>query len=256
MQITFLGTGTSHGIPVIGCECPVCSSTDPRNTRLRSSLLIEQDGLSVVIDTGPDFRMQALTASMRHLDAVFYTHDHADHLYGIDDLRVFSRDHALKVYSSERTLSQIRSRFSYMFEDEVPGGGVPALDLRTLGTQGIDVGSLHFQAVPVYHGSKSINGYRFGSAAYLTDCSGIPEESYGLLEDLDVLILGALRYTTHPTHFSVAEALETIRRIRPRRAYLTHMCHDLEHEKLLRTLPEGVRPAFDRLRISLPMEES
>lgn len=255
MHITFLGTGTSHGIPVIGCECPVCTSDDPHNNRMRSSILIEHEGFSCVVDTGQEFRIQAIRAHITHLDAVFYTHDHADHLHGIDDLRVFSRSSALPVYGSADLLEQIHRRFAYIFSAPVKGGGVPSLDLRSVDERGVDIGGLRVQAVPIYHGRRLIYGYRFGNAAYLTDCSSIPDSSMDLLRSLDVLIIGALRYYPHPTHFSVGQAVEAIKKIGPKRGYLTHMSHQLEHGELSAALPESIQPAYDGLRLTLPLEE-
>lgn len=251
MRITFLGTGTSHGIPVIGCNCGVCTSSDPRNARMRSSVLIEEGSCSYIIDTGQEFRLQAIRAGIRDVDAVFYTHDHADHLYGIDDLRVFTYHHPLAVYGSAETLNQIRDRFSYIFTSPYQGGGVADLELKSIGQEPLVIDGLTIRAVPIYHGCRLITGYRFASFAYLTDCSGIPESSYELLKGLDLLVIGALRMTGHPTHFSVPQAVEAIERIRPKRALLTHMCHQLEHETLSGLLPEGIEPAYDGLTIEL-----
>ena len=255
MRVTCLGTGTSHGIPVIGCRCAVCTSADPRNTRTRSSVMIEHGDHRFVVDTGQEFRLQAIREAVTSLDAVFYTHDHADHLFGIDDLRVFSRDEPLPVYGAEDVLGQIRTRFSYIFASEIPGGGVPSLDLRILGDEGIVIDGLPILPVPIFHGKRVIYGYRFGSFAYLTDCSGIPESSYPLLAGLDVLVIGALRHEPHPTHYSVKEAVGAIRRIAPGGAYLTHMCHNLEHAALELELPEGISPAYDGMHIEIPWEE-
>lgn len=255
MKVTFLGTGTSHGVPVIGCRCPVCTSGDPKNNRMRASVLVESEHISFVIDTGPEFRIQAIRAGLQTLDAALYTHDHADHLYGIDDLRVFTWKGSLPVYGSTPTLEQIKSRFAYIFGHDLPGGGVPSLTLHPLDGDGVHLGGMTVTPVPIYHGKQTIFGYRFGSFAYLTDCSGIPPESLPLLEGLDVLVVGALRYQRHPTHFSVSQAVEAIEMIRPKRGYLTHMCHKLEHHELSSQLPEGIEPAWDGLEIILPLEE-
>jgi phosphoribosyl 1,2-cyclic phosphate phosphodiesterase len=173
-KLTFLGTGTSHGIPVIGCRCPVCTSRDPKNNRTRASLLVEHHNSTFLIDTGQEFRIQAVRAGISHLDAVFYTHDHADHLYGIDDLRIFTRHQPLPVYGAEDTLDQIKHRFAYIFSGNLPGGGVPSLELNVIKNEGIVIDGLSIIPVPIYHGKRIIYGYRFGDAAYLTDCSGIP----------------------------------------------------------------------------------
>ncbi len=250
-----MGTGTSHGVPMIGCDCSVCTSSDPRNNRMRSSIMIEHEEAVYVIDTGQEFRLQALRARIKHLDAVFYTHDHADHIYGIDDLRVFSAHSPLPVYGAAALLMQIKKRFSYIFTSSHPGGGVPTLDLRPIDEKGCTFGNLFVQAIPIYHGRQVIYGYRFGDMAYLTDCSGIPQSSLKLLQGLDVLIIGALRYSAHPTHFSVSDAVATIESLQPKRGYLTHMCHQLDHEALRAILPEGIEPAYDGLQVTLPLEE-
>lgn len=218
---------------------------------MRSSVLIEDDTHSYIIDTGQEFRLQAIRAGIRDVDAIFYTHDHADHIYGIDDLRVFTYHHPLDVYGSEETLMQIRQRFFYMFTSTYPGGGVANLELKRIGEEPLDLEGLAVSAVPIYHGCRLITGYRFASFAYLTDCSGIPESSYELLEGLDLLVIGALRMTGHPTHFSVPQAVEAIERIGPKRALLTHMCHQLEHQALCELLPEGIEPAYDGLVVEL-----
>ncbi len=232
---------------MIGCTCSVCRSADPRNSRTRSSILVRQEETAVVIDTGPDFRFQALRARLARLDAVIITHDHADHLNGIDDLRVFTWHQALPFYSSAEVADEVRSRFPYIFRRDAPGGGIPNLLMRDADPEGVQVGNLRIVPVPIYHGCRVINGYRIGSAAYLTDCSGIPESSYKLLEDLELLVIGALRYRPHPTHFSVAQAAAAAGRIGAERTYLTHMCHDLDHAVLAEELPQGIFPAYDGL---------
>ncbi len=211
--------------------------------------MITHEGKNYIIDTGQDFRTQALAVGLKSLDAVFYTHDHADHLLGIDDLRVFTKEVSMPVYGSPVILNQIRQRFSYMFRTDMPGGGVASLDLRMITSKGISLDGLSIRPIPIWHGEKLINGYRIGDTAYLTDCSGIPKTSLSLLQGLDTLIIGALRYTSHPTHFSVSEAVDVIKKVAPRRAYLTHMCHNLEHDRLLADLPESIEPAFDGLQI-------
>jgi phosphoribosyl 1,2-cyclic phosphate phosphodiesterase len=255
MEVTFLGTGTSHGIPVIGCDCPVCTSADPHNNRMRSSLLIRHRGLSWVIDTGQEFRLQAIRAGLQQLDAVFYTHDHADHMFGIDDLRIFSCRRSLPVYGAQETLLQIRKRFAYIFASPIPGGGVPSLELIPIDEHGLSIDGLQIQPVPIYHGTRLINGYRFGPMAYLTDCSGIPESSLPLLEGLEMLVVGALREREHPTHFSIGQAVDMIQRIAPVQGYLTHMCHEIDHESLSGRLPPNIAPAYDGLCVNLTLEE-
>ncbi|TFG62402.1 MAG: MBL fold metallo-hydrolase [Spirochaetales bacterium] len=245
MQIIFLGTGTSHGIPCIACSCAICTSSDPKNARTRASIWIRHRHLSLLIDTSTDFRFQAIREGMTSLDAIFFTHAHADHLHGLDDIRPLCRDKTMPVYGNEATLTEIRSRFNYIFEDTQKGGGKPKIELISLGNGAVDLGDLAVQPVPIKHGSLDILGFRLGGFAYLTDCSGIPEESYKLLENLEILVIGALRDKPHETHFSVPEALAEIGRIRPERAYFTHLCHNLEHQELLSRLPPNVEPAYD-----------
>lgn len=256
--IEVLGSGTSVGVPTIGCACPVCTSTDPRDRRLRPSVLIQFDAghveRNVIVDTSPDFRQQVLAAGIRRLDAVLYTHDHADHIMGLDDIRPFNykRKDRIPVYASGATLNSLRRVFPYGFAGEgTHPGGVPRLDGRVVDGSPIEVGGMLFQPFAVHHGHKEILGYRFGRAAYVTDQTGFPEESLPWLEDLDVLFLGALRDEPHPMHSTVEEALGWVERLRPARAFLTHMCHALPHEETNRRLPDGVSLAYDGLRIAV-----
>lgn len=250
MRLKFLGTGTSHGIPVISCGCSVCRSGNPKNRRLRSSMLItSENGTNIVVDTGPDFRMQMLNAQVVSLDAVCITHPHADHLNGIDDLRIFTRHREMPIYADVQTTEEIRRRFDYIFMNPVPGGGKPRLQMHVLGEEPFTVGEIAVTPVPVNHGKQMIMGFRFGDMCYLTDCSGIPESSYDLLTGLEVLVIGALRYQEHPTHFSVEQALAAAQRIGAGRTFLTHICHDIDHDDLEGELPAGVSPAFDGLEI-------
>ena len=254
MIITLLGTGTSHGIPVAGCSCPVCLSDKKENKRYRCSLWIKNKDSSVLIDTAPEFRLQAVRAGIRSLDGVLITHAHADHLHGIDDLRPFSWKKTIPIGAQNTVCSEIRERFPYIFGASIQeGGGLPQIELKDLAPdESIRFGSLEFQPIPVMHGKLPVYGYRCGSFAYVTDCSSIPESSMPLLKGLDVLVLGALRFKPHDTHFSIPEALELIKKISPKRAYLTHICHDVEHFRLKDDLPEGVEPAWDGLEIAVP----
>ncbi len=254
--IEVLGSGTSTGVPTIGCRCRVCTSDDPRDWRLRPSVLIrfQAGGVerNVVIDTSPDFRQQALSSGLRRLDAVLYTHDHADHIMGLDDIRPFNYGRAERIpaYASKRTLQSLVRVFPYGFSGEATHrGGVPRLVGVEVSDQPITVFGKTFQPFTVHHGRKPILGYRFGRAAYVTDQTGFPPRSLRWLEDLDVLFLGALRHQPHPTHSTVAEALEWVQRLRPSRAFFTHMCHELPHEETSRQLPHGVSLAYDGLKI-------
>lgn len=247
-ELTFLGTGTSHGIPVPGCNCEVCNSSDIRNRRSRPSVLFRVNDIQILIDTAPEFRLQALDAKLRHLDGVLFTHDHSDHLHGIDDLRPFSRNN-LPVYGSNHVLGQIRKRFPYIFREPIEGGGTPRLKLHPV-TSVFNIKGVSILPVPLNHGRASIFGYRMGPVAYCTDCSSIPRESMEMLGDLDILVLDALRFKRHSTHFSVEEALEVIEELKPGCSYLTHLCHDVDHAKLEAALPDNVRLAHDGLRVS------
>jgi phosphoribosyl 1,2-cyclic phosphate phosphodiesterase len=254
VRLTFLGTGTSHGIPVIGCSCAVCLSPDPRNQRYRPSVLIEWRGKTVLIDTPPELRLQLLRAGVRHLDALLFTHTHADHLFGLDDVRVFNArsGDALPVYGTVEVLERIRQQFFYAFIETPLAGGKPQLDLRPIDARVsiVDVVGLPVEPVPVLHGPTPVLGFRFADVAYVTDTDEIPEASMRRLEGLAVLVLDALRDRPHPTHFSVSEALAVVARLRPRRAYFTHICHDLDHELTNRRLPPGIELAYDGLQVA------
>ena len=253
MRITFLGTGTSHGVPMIGCECATCRSTDPHDNRLRPSILIETSGARVLVDAGPDLREQALRHRIAHVDAIVFTHGHADHILGMDDVRRFNALMAgsMPCYGDAATLEDIRRMFSYVFDPATPkGGGLPQLDLREIDGP-FGVGDIDLQPVPIWHGKRRILGFRVGAFAYLTDCSRIDEAAWPLLERLDVLVLDALREKPHQTHFSLSEAIETAARIGAARTFFTHMAHDLPHQATNVRLPAGMRLAHDGLVLSI-----
>jgi phosphoribosyl 1,2-cyclic phosphate phosphodiesterase len=251
LKITVLGSGTSVGIPTLGCHCAVCTSTDPRDNRLRPSVLVSYQDRRVLIDTTPDFRAQALRARLDRVDAVLFTHAHFDHIMGLDDVRPFNfrQKGRIPIYAAPETMASIQRVFQYIFDGEKKESNVAQLDPRLIEGGPIDLFGLEFLPVPVQHGSQTIYGFRFGAAAYLTDHSAIPDSSLDLLRGLDVLFLDALRYKPHPTHSTVARSLETVERLAPRRAFFTHICHDLAHERAESMLPSHVRLAYDGLEI-------
>jgi riboflavin kinase/FMN adenylyltransferase len=253
LTITVLGSGTSVGVPTIGCHCAVCASTDPRDKRLRPSILVRWDGHAVLIDTGPDFRQQALAAGIERLDAVLLTHAHADHIMGLDDVRPlnFRMSGPIRVYGSVETINIIRQTFRYIFDTGPTESSVPKIETCVFGDAPIRVGDLDFEPIRLAHGHGIVHGFRFGPAAYLTDHSGIPPESMEKLHNLDVLFLDALRHRPHPTHSTVEDSLGTVAALKPRRAFFTHICHDLAHEATEATLPANVRLAYDGLVIEV-----
>lgn len=254
MRVTFLGSGTSTGVPVVGCSCAVCSSDDPRNCRLRQSVLIETGGQYIVIDTTPDLRQQLLRTPVPRLDAVLFTHSHSDHMMGLDDVRPFNFFHRQPVvaYANEPTARAIRRAFSYIWDEGTQlGGGKPQIDLRVVDSS-FEHQGLRITPVPVRHGEWTILGWRIGRFAYITDTNGIPESSYPLLEGVEVLALDGLRHKPpHTTHFTISEAIEAARPIGARETWLIHLSHDVDHETVDAALPDGFRLAYDRLVLEI-----
>ena len=257
LTITLLGTGTSTGIPVVGCDCPVCRSAidlNRHNRRTRCSALLSDGDKSILIDTSPDLRHQALRAHIRQVDAVFYTHGHADHVHGIDDLRAFNHKGKtpIPLYGSEETLKHIEQSFCYIFDDEENYGYLPNLVLRPL-TGPVTVGRMEIIPIPIQHGNISSYGYRCGPVAYLTDCNAIPEDSLQMLKGLKLLILDGLRFNPHPTHFCIPESIRMAQRIGAELTLLTHIAHDVDHDRHDRELPEGINLAYDGQTFRYPL---
>jgi phosphoribosyl 1,2-cyclic phosphate phosphodiesterase len=248
--LTVLGSGTSMGVPTIGCRCAVCTSPDPRDRRTRPSIMVEYGPRRVLIDSTPDFREQAIREDIRHLDAVLYTHAHADHILGLDDLRplTFHTEGNIRLYAQPSAIGRIREMFSYIFGGDYKYGGIAQVELNVLDGP-LELHGVVFDPIPVMHGDAEICGFRFGSAAYLTDFSEIPETSMARLHDLDILFLDALRHKPHPTHSTVSNSLGLIERLNPRRAFFTHISHDLGHEQTNATLPPHVRLSHDGLKL-------
>ena len=250
MKLTFLGTGTSTGVPSIACNCETCTSDDPRDKRLRVSVVIEHAGKTILIDTSSDFRQQALRFGLKNLDAVFITHCHADHIFGLDDIRPLNfRYGALGVYANERAWGDIRRIFKYIFEPSHFGGGLPQVLAHTVlpGASFCLGKDLVITPLEVIHGRLPVMAYRINDFAYATDLSEIPQPSIDALQDLDVLVLDCLRFREHPTHLWVDKALAYIEQLKPRRAFLTHIAHDIKHERDSASLPDGVQWAYDGL---------
>lgn len=249
LRVILLGTGTSHGIPSAGCDCRVCLSPDPRDQRRRCSVAILAEGLTLVVDTPPDFRLAATEAALDRVDAVLFTHTHADHIYGLDDIRAYTQRHgkAMPIWGSAATLSELRRAFAYVFTPGQQGGGKPALALQEIADESFSIGGLRIEALPLLHGSLPVLGFRIGRFAYVTDVSEIPAPTEARLQGLDLLILDGLRPQPHPTHLHLAQAGRIAQRLGARRTFLTHLTHDVCHRETEALLPAGVRLAYDGL---------
>lgn len=252
MRLTFLGTGTSTGVPTLGCRCPTCTSDDPRDQRTRSSVLLEYGGRIVVIDTSPDFRQQGLREGLSRLDAVIFTHTHADHVFGLDDVRVFNmrQKTAIPIYADTASMANIRRIFDYVFRANYAPGGIPQLDPHLIDGP-FELWGARFIPLPVLHGELPVLGFRFGNTAYITDFSVIPEPTLEMIKGVDMLILDALRHKPHPTHSTLAQSLAIVERIKPGRAFFTHIAHEVAHKATAATLPAGVDLAYDGLKVDL-----
>jgi phosphoribosyl 1,2-cyclic phosphate phosphodiesterase len=250
MRVTFLGTGTSVGVPSVGCECATCLSDDPRDKRLRTSVLIEHGDHNILIDASTDFRQQALRIGLKHLAAILFTHSHADHCFGLDDTRpIMFREGAMPCYATETTWQGLRRIYSYAFE---PAGypGVPRITPHTIDDD-FELLGLRVEPLTVMHGGLQVTAFRIGSFAYVTDCNVIPEQTCDRLRGLDLLVIDALRFKKHPTHMTLDESLGYIERLKPRRALLTHISHDIKHEETSGRLPAGVEIAYDGLTVGV-----
>lgn len=251
-ELTFLGTGTSNGIPMIGCECQVCQSTDPHDKRSRTSSVVRWGETVYLIDTATELRTQALERGLNHIDAVLMTHAHADHTGGFDDLRRFNQlaGARIPVYAGAATAGMLRERYAYAFTHEFPFfGGKPDVDLFEIDAP-FKFGEQTIIPIPVWHGRTQVHGYRFGDLAYLTDVKTIPDRSMELLRGVDTLIINALRERPHPTHLSIEESLAVIAELGPRQTFLVHLSHEISHAEATALLPDGVRVAWDGLEIT------
>jgi phosphoribosyl 1,2-cyclic phosphate phosphodiesterase len=248
--LTVLGSGTSMGVPTIGCSCAVCHSSDPRDRRTRPSIMVEYDGRCVLIDTTPDFREQAIRENITRIDAILYTHAHADHILGLDDVRPlsFRSPEKIPLYAYDATAEAVQNVFRYIFDANYKYGGIARVEMKPINGS-LNLFGATFEPVRVIHGEAEIHGFRFGAAAYLTDFSEIPPESMDRLRGLDILFLDALRHRPHPTHSSVSNSLRLVEELKPKRAFFTHISHDLPHEATNKTFPDNVRLAHDGLKL-------
>lgn len=253
MKIIALGTGTSQGVPVLGCRCRVCLSADPRDKRLRSSVLIKHQENDILIDIGPDFRQQFLNNGLHTVDAILLTHEHNDHIVGLDDIRAinFTQQKSIPFYMEDRVAEQVRYRFPYAFPED-PFPGMPRLDLNIIKPSPFNIGNTRINPVRILHGPLPILGYRIDSFAYITDANLIPEAEYEKLKNLDILIINALQLKEHYSHYNLEKSLEEIQKIKPKKAFLTHISHNLgPTEEIEEQLPENVRLLYDGMEIIL-----
>lgn len=252
LKITFLGTGTSQGIPVIACECEVCQSQDPRDNRLRTSVFIQTDKQNIIIDTGPDFRYQILRAGIKRLDAILFTHEHRDHIAGLDDVRSFNfkQNMAMPIYGNHLVIEQIKREFHYVFESKYPG--IPQLEIHEIQNKRFEVGDLSIMPIQVLHHKLPVFGFRILDFTYITDANSIPEKEFDKIYGTKVLVINALQKDDHLSHFTLSEALEVVDRIKPEKAYFTHISHNLGlHADISKELPANVMLAYDGLSINL-----
>jgi phosphoribosyl 1,2-cyclic phosphate phosphodiesterase len=253
MKVTFLGTGTSQGVPVIACHCPVCQSVDLKDKRLRTSIMITSDSTQVVIDSGPDFRQQMLTHHVQTLDAIVFTHEHKDHVAGMDDVRAFnySSGNPMKIYCTDRVQAALRREFAYVF-DNPHYPGVPKIDIESIDEQAFQVGDISLLPLPVMHLKMPVLGFRIGNFSYVTDANFISESTKEKIKGSEILVINALRHEPHPSHFTLSEALEMVNELQIPKVYLTHISHQLgKHEEVSTTLPPHIAIAYDGLTIEI-----
>lgn len=254
MKITFLGTGTSQGVPIVTCPCKVCRSDDVKDKRLRSSIFVQVNGIDILIDIGPDFRQQALKNKISKVDSILITHEHNDHIAGLDDIRPYNfiQNNSIPLYGLPRVIDQIIYRYGYIFsENKYPGA--PSIDAVTVSESDIiTIGDTHILAIPIFHGDLPIIGFRINNFAYITDASTIPQQSLDMLKDLDTLIINALQHRPHKTHFTLSEAIDAACHINAKHTFFTHLSHDIGfHEEIDKALPQSMHLAFDGLQLSL-----
>ncbi len=256
MKLLFLGTGTSSGIPMIGCDCAVCTSTDPRNKRRRASLYVQSDDTNIIVDTPPDFREQVLQYKVPRIDAVLFTHTHADHIFGLDDIRRFNtmQSSIIPAYASSESMLDIKRIFDYIGKDKIPGFYRPLIEFKEV-KEPFDIGTVHIEPVLVEHGNKHTVGYIFAAddqkVGYVPDCHGMLDDAVEKLQGLDIMVLDGLRHTPHKTHLTIEESLGLLSRIKAKQSYMTHMCHDINHEETEKALPDNVKLTYDGLEIAL-----
>jgi phosphoribosyl 1,2-cyclic phosphate phosphodiesterase len=255
MKILFLGTGTSTGVPSLCCDCEVCLSEDPKNKRLRASILVSENGRNILIDTSTDLRQQCLTYGVQNVDHVLFTHHHADHVHGIDELRSFNyfNKTVIPCYGNEPTVKELTKKFSYIFANGAvqTGGGLPQLTLEAIGEKTFTLGDVVVDPLEITHGKLTIAGYKINNSAYITDCSDIPLSTQKKLLGLDLMIINALGFAPHPTHFNLDQALNAIETLKPKRALLTHINHKFDHQAISKELPPNVELAHDGLTVEL-----
>ncbi len=254
MKIKFLGTGTSHGVPLIGCNCKTCRSKNKKNIRYRTSILIFEDNTYILVDTPPEFRLRAIEYKIKKIDAILFTHAHMDHIAGFDDIRRFNeiQGKVINAYADKKNLKEIKKRFSYIWEKTQLGGGKPKVNLKEIKPfVEFKINNIKILPFPVLHGEIIVMGFRIKNFAYITDVSKIPDKVYKYLNDLEVLVLDALRIEEHPTHFNLSKAIEEAKKINARKTFFTHIAHSLEHNETEKILPENIKLAYDGLEIKL-----